>query len=90
MPVLEALAAGIPAACSDIPPLREVSAGAALLFDPLDETALRDALLRLSADDPLRRDLAAAGPRVAARYTWEAAARATLDVLVSAARRVSG
>jgi glycosyltransferase involved in cell wall biosynthesis len=85
MPVLEALAAGIPVACSDIPPLREVSGGAALLFDPLDGTALLDALERLAADEALRATLTAAGPPAAARYTWEAAARATLNVL-----RISG
>ena len=41
MPVLEAMAAGIPVACSDIPPLREVAGDAALFFDPLDEDRAR-------------------------------------------------
>ena len=34
MPVLEAMAAGIPVACSDIPPLREVAEGVVEFFDP--------------------------------------------------------
>jgi len=37
MPVLEALAAGVPAACSAIEPLRRLSAGHAFLFDPCGE-----------------------------------------------------
>src|SRR5579862_3965 len=37
MPVLEAMAAGIPVACSDIPSLREAAEDAVLRFDPLSE-----------------------------------------------------
>jgi len=85
MPVLEALAAGIPTACSAIAPLDEVARGATLAFDPEDTAALRDAMLRLVSDDPLVRELAAAGPLRAAGYTWETAARGTLDVLAWAA-----
>ncbi len=48
IPVLEALAAGIPVACSDIPPLREVAGEAALMFDPLDEDSIGQALHRTS------------------------------------------
>ena len=62
MPVLEAMAAGIPVACSDIPPLREVAGDAALFFDPLDEDAISSALDRIVTDAPLRAQLAQAGP----------------------------
>ena len=34
MPVIEAMAAGLPVACSDIPPLRETADGVAQFFDP--------------------------------------------------------
>ena len=44
MPILEALAAGIPVACSDIPPLREVAGDAALYFDPLNEDDMASAI----------------------------------------------
>jgi glycosyltransferase involved in cell wall biosynthesis len=85
MPVLEALAAGIPTACSDIAPLREVAADAALFFDPLDEEAIHSALDRITGDEELRGRLARAGPDRARPFTWERAARATLETLVSAA-----
>ena len=81
LPVLEALAAGVPTACSDIPPLREVAGDAALRFDPADGAALEDAMVRVTEDARLRDELAAAGPRRAARFTWEATARATLEAL---------
>jgi glycosyltransferase involved in cell wall biosynthesis len=81
MPVLEALAAGIPAACSDIPPLREVAGEAALFFDPADEDALDASLGRITSDNELRARLAAAGPERARPFTWERTALRTLEAL---------
>ena len=83
MPVSEALAAGIPVACSKIPPLREVAGDAALYFDPLDESSLAGALDRIVSDEHLRCKLSAAGPVRARTFTWERAARETLDCLVA-------
>jgi glycosyltransferase involved in cell wall biosynthesis len=85
MPVLEAIAAGIPVACSDIPPLREVAGEAALFFDPLSEDAIAEALDRIVTDQELRTRLAAAGPARAGGFTWERAARETLAALLRAA-----
>ncbi|HEY2845489.1 MAG TPA: glycosyltransferase family 1 protein [Bryobacteraceae bacterium] len=82
MPVLEALAAGIPTACSDIPPLREVAGDAALFFDPLDEDALAAAMDRVMSDESLRTQLAHAGPSRARPFTWERSAAQTLEVLL--------
>jgi glycosyltransferase involved in cell wall biosynthesis len=84
MPVLEALAAGIPTACADIPALREVAADAALFFDPLDDAAVATALHRIVLDEPLRQKLAAAGPERARPYTWRRCAERTLPVLTPA------
>ncbi|HLY19317.1 MAG TPA: glycosyltransferase family 1 protein [Bryobacteraceae bacterium] len=89
MPVLEALAAGIPTACSDIEPLSSMAGGAALRFRPGDVEAIHAAMLRLVSDDALRRHLADEGPRRAARFSWTATARATLDAIVEAARKES-
>jgi glycosyltransferase involved in cell wall biosynthesis len=77
MPVLEAMAAGVPVACSDIPVLREVAVDCAIYFDPLDEAAIERALIRL-ANEQLPTE---AGQRRAAEFTWEKTARATLDYL---------
>ena len=84
MPVLEALAAGIPVACSSIPSLLEVAGDAALFFDPLDEDAIAEALDRISADDELRGRLAAEGPERARPFTWQRAAETTLATLLLA------
>ena len=77
MPVLEAMAAGVPVACSDIPPLREVAGETVHYFDPSSDVDLRAALVRL-AEGTIPTEAAA---RRAAGYTWEKTARATLDYL---------
>jgi len=82
MPVLEALAAGIPTACSDIPPLREVAGDATLFFDPLDEDAIAAAIERVMIDHSLRERLAQAGPERARPFTWKRSAEQTLEALL--------
>jgi glycosyltransferase involved in cell wall biosynthesis len=82
MPVLEAIAAGVPVACSEIPPLREVAGDTALYFDPLDEDALASALTRIVSDEPLRANLSRSGRERARGFTWERTARQILDVLL--------
>jgi alpha-1,3-rhamnosyl/mannosyltransferase len=83
---LEALAAGIPTACSGIEPLSGIAGGAALEFDPLDTTAMTEAMERVATDEVLRARLAEAGPRRAAQFSWRATAEATLAALLAAAK----
>jgi glycosyltransferase involved in cell wall biosynthesis len=86
MPVLEAMAAGIPVACSAIPPLEEVARSstgdAALFFDPLDEDAIAGALDRITSDEALRRELAVAGPRRAREFSWDRTAQLTAEAIL--------
>jgi glycosyltransferase involved in cell wall biosynthesis len=78
LPILEAMARGLPVACSDRGAQREIAGGAALLFDPESATAIAAAVEDLLADAQLRDRLRAAGREHAARFTWTAAARGTL------------
>jgi len=77
LPVLEAMARGVPGACSDRASLPEVAGDAALLFDPGDPAAIGAAIERLLGDAALRARLAAAGRARAAQFSWERAARET-------------
>jgi glycosyltransferase involved in cell wall biosynthesis len=77
MPVLEAMAACVPVACSDIPPLREIARSTVHFFDPANDREIRDALLLL-ASGKISTD---AAQRRAAQFSWEKTARATLDYL---------
>jgi glycosyltransferase involved in cell wall biosynthesis len=85
LPILEALAAGVPSACSAIEPLAGIAGDAALLFDPMDAGAMTQAMLRITDDQPLRDRLAEAGPRRAAEFPWRRTAEATLEALREAA-----
>jgi glycosyltransferase involved in cell wall biosynthesis len=85
MPILEALAAGIPTACSRVEPMAGIADTAALQFDPSSTSEITDALLRLTSDEALRTRLAAAGPARAAQFSWEETARATLRAIRLAA-----
>ncbi len=80
LPVLEAMARGVPCACSDRASLPEVAGDAALLFDPADPTAIRTAIERLVDDAPLRERLRAAGLARAAQFSWERCAQETAAV----------
>lgn len=75
--VLEAMAAGLPVVASDIPVFREyLTDGDSALLPPVgDVDALTRALHRMIDEPRLRRRLAAAGREVAARFSWDAAAR---------------
>jgi glycosyltransferase involved in cell wall biosynthesis len=85
LPVLEAMARGVPVACSNASSLPEVAGDAALLFDPRDERAIAASLSRLLDDEPLRERLRALGREQARRFTWERTARLTLEAYARAA-----
>jgi glycosyltransferase involved in cell wall biosynthesis len=86
LPVLEAMARGVPVACSNASSLPEVAGDAALLFDPHDERAMATAIERLLSPAEAAR-LRALGLARAREFTWERTARLTLE---SYARALSG
>ena len=78
LPVLEAMARGVPVACSDRSALREVAGDAALLFDPADSAGVASAIGRILSDSALAARLRRAGLERCRRYTWARTARETL------------
>ncbi len=81
LPVLEAMACGVPVVCSNASSLPEVAGDAALLVDPLDVDALSAALHRALEDDELRQAMVDRGLAQATRFTWERSARQLRDVI---------
>jgi len=79
LPVLEAMARGVPVACSNASSLPEVAGDAALLFDPHDEAAIAGAVERLLSDPDAAERLRARGLERARLFTWERTARLTLE-----------
>lgn len=80
LPVIEAMACGTPVLISTAPALRELAGAAALAIDPRDERALTDTLELLLTDAALRADLRTRGLLRAAAFSWDRAARSTLEV----------
>jgi glycosyltransferase involved in cell wall biosynthesis len=86
LPVLEAMACGVPVVCSDTSSLPEFADGAAQLIPPEDTDAIASAVEAVCTDDELRQSLRTRGTARAAEYTWERSARRLLDVYERAAR----
>jgi glycosyltransferase involved in cell wall biosynthesis len=84
LPVLEAMARGVPVACSDRSSLPEVAGDAALLFDPEDVGQIAAALAKLLADGATAARLRAAGLARAADFSWRRTAEETVASYVRA------
>jgi glycosyltransferase involved in cell wall biosynthesis len=78
LPVLEAMAAGLPVLASDLPAIREVADDAAVLVAPGDVDALAAAIRNLIGDQQLTTRLRENGHKRASAFTWDATAEATV------------
>ena len=75
LPVLEAMAHGVPVACSDIPVLREVGGDVPLYFDPADPSGAAAAIVTALRNGERGRR----GVERASRFSWADSARGTMD-----------
>jgi glycosyltransferase involved in cell wall biosynthesis len=89
LPVLEAMAVGVPVVHSDAPALVEVAGGAGMTVKRNDPAALAAALRAVLSDAGQAEAMIAAGRRRAQRFTWECTARRVWSVHVELHRRPS-
>jgi len=87
LPVVEAMACGLPVTASDRNSLPEVLGGAGLLFDPDSDDAIADCVLRLLREPALRADLRTRGLARAEAYSWDAGADTMMRVLEEVAAK---
>jgi glycosyltransferase involved in cell wall biosynthesis len=80
IPVLEAMARGLPVITSNCSALPEVAGDSALLVDPHSVAAIAAALTRLASDTDLRQQLASRGREHAKMFSWEQAVASTYSV----------
>lgn len=80
LPVIEAMACGVPVACSDATGLRDVAGDAGLLFNPLDTASIAEALRGAVNNPSLRADLRQRSLAQAKRFSWSSTAQQTLAV----------
>ena len=86
IPVLEAMACGVPVITSNTSSMPEVAGDAALLADPNDHRGIAALIARLFADPGLRSDLQSKGLQRAALFSWETMARKNLDLYALAVK----
>ena len=86
LPVLEAMATGIPVACASRCALPEITGNNALFFDPDDTDEMAASIEKLLTDNALREKLISSGVEWAQKFTWEDTAAQTLKILKSVAK----
>lgn len=86
LPVLEAMACGVPVICSNTSSLPEVAGDAALTVNPRDATGIANAITRVLDDAGLRDGLCAKSLARAAQFSWARTACATMQVYREIAR----
>lgn len=84
MPVIEAMAVGVPVAASAAPSLDDACGMAAARFDPLDSGAIAQAVADLLDGGSRVDELVAAGRAHAARFTWAAAGQSIAEAIEQA------
>lgn len=80
IPILEAMSCGVPVLTSTTSCVPEIAGDGALLVDPYDVDQIVDGMQRICGDAQLQADLRRRGIARAAEFTWQRAARETIDV----------
>jgi glycosyltransferase involved in cell wall biosynthesis len=80
LPIIEAQACGCAVACSNTTAMPEVADSAALTFDPNSQSEILKSMRDLLLDPDLRQRMGRMGLKNASRFSWQKAARQTLEV----------
>ena len=75
MPVLEAMAAGVPVVTSNVSSLPEVAGDAAILVDPLNEDEIFEAYKKILSDKKLQLEMIEKGLEQAKKFEWKESAK---------------
>lgn len=81
IPVLQALASGLPTAASDLPVIHEIANNSVLYFDYNSKKAIAEAMAKIVTDQQLRAELIKKGLEQAKKFSWLECAKQTLLVL---------
>lgn len=81
LPVLEAMATGVPVACADSGALREITGGNALFFDPDNIDNFADSIERIVTEREIREKLIACGIDWTRQFQWADTARKTVEII---------
>jgi glycosyltransferase involved in cell wall biosynthesis len=80
IPMLEAMACGVPVITSNTSSMPEVAGDAALITDPFQPSEITAAMIRLHNDNNLREKMIAAGLTRSSKFSWKAMAEDVLEI----------
>jgi len=80
LPPLEAMARGVPIACSNAACLPEILGEAAIYFNPLDIDDMAEKMRSILSNDEIKKELVRRGFEQVKKYSWEKMARETLKI----------
>lgn len=80
IPLVEAMASGCPIACSKVTSIPEVVGEAGVFFDPLSVEDIAEKIWTLWTDEVVRKEMVSAGLERVKMFSWEKAARETVEV----------
>ena len=84
LPVLEAMACGVPVACADRASLPEIVGSAAVTFDPEEEDDILHAILSMLSNPDMLKRRRELGIQRARHFSWTRTAELTLDAYLRA------
>jgi glycosyltransferase involved in cell wall biosynthesis len=86
VPVIEAMACGVPVIASDVTSLPEVCGEAALLVNPDDTEEVADKMIQLYDDENLRKELISKGFSNIQRFSWDTSAEKLWEIIEKTAK----
>ena len=83
--LVEAMASGLPIACSNFGPMPEILGTAGVYFNPESVDSVDEALTRLVSDPALRKSVAEGAYQKASEYSWVRCSASTFQFLAEVA-----
>lgn len=83
IPLIEAMACGVPVCCSNAPAITEVVDGAAYAFDSQNSIDMAEKMSRILNDRNLKTELIQKGLEQAKKFSWHQSAKETLEILIN-------
>jgi len=80
IPLLEGMACGVPVITSNTSSMPEIAGDAAFIIDPYKPEEITAAMVRLTSDETLRKELITRGIPQAAKFSWRAMAENVLEI----------
>lgn len=90
MPIIEAMACGVPVICSNVTSLPEIADKAAILVNPYKPLDIAAGLSKVINNPKLKQELIYQGLKRVKQFSWEKAGQQTLDVIFKAIKEQKG